>query len=156
MMPSGSVDVEESNDSVAGAIAIGAETVATASGEVFATVVIVVLADPVAPSLSVTVKVTIKVRAVVKVCDGLAAVPRTVPSDQFQLYATIEPSASPDPAELKLTVRGAFPETGDGVAITATGDWLTPAFTTTATVELPIAPPLSVTRRVATKVPPVV
>jgi hypothetical protein len=156
MIPSGSVEAEESNERVAGAIAIGAETVATASGEMFATVVIVVLADPVAPSLSVTVKVTIKVRAVVKVCDGLAVVPRIVPSDQFQLYATISPSASPDPAELKLTFRGVLPETGEGVAMTATGAWLTPAETIIATVELPTAPPLSVTRRVATKVPPVV
>ena len=85
MMPSESVESSDEKEKVAGATPIGADEEATASGATLATVRTERVAEPVAPRLSVTVRVTMKVPGAAKVCDGLAEVPMGEPSPQSQL-----------------------------------------------------------------------
>src|SRR5665213_1490453 len=61
---------------------------------------------PVAPWLSVTVRVTLYVAAVAYVCGGVAPVP-VAPSPKFHAYDAMVPSLSADPPPLKLAIRPA-------------------------------------------------
>ena len=87
-MPSGSVEPLASNATlalvcaVAGAVKLAVGFWFVGSGAV---IVICRVVVPVPPLVSVTVSVTVKVFAVVKVCVGATPLPAAVPSPKFQL-----------------------------------------------------------------------
>ena len=87
-MPSGSVEPLASNATLAFVCAeLGALKAAVGFWFVGSGAVIVIgrVVVPVPPLVSVTVSVTVKVLAVVKVCDGATPVPAAVPSPKVQL-----------------------------------------------------------------------
>jgi hypothetical protein len=110
------------------------------------------LAMALAPWLSRTVAVTVKVPALFKVWDASGPL-NTVPSPKSMTEETTVPSGSLDPDVEAWTVTGAVPDVVDTVNLAIGGRFVPVEFTETVLLAVSERPLLSQTVSVTVKVP---